>query len=248
MPWLLVAVFESEVIHSDPSLRYRPVENIISRDSVSPQSNSKISIKNASKTDNVSYQLSWARRRLVDIASRPRGSIKNNKPNSLLSLKEQIILESTEGEFMKVTIGRFGALVISRHWAAQLFRGSTPFLLSTVKLLFIAMSWCLLNSSIADYVHAQSHSKNNKSSQLIIKFKDDVSDPSNADFVKALSRDAKYLLVYIRPMSGGAHVFRVVDFIDDSQLSEVIQRLLKRSDVTYAEQDRTMQHQDRFDK
>jgi len=79
--------------------------------------------------------------------------------------------------------------------------------------------------------------------QLIIKFRNNDFDPSQADFVNDLSRTANAALVYVRPMSGGAHVFRVENISNTAQLTEVIQRLSTRPDVLYAEQDAIMQHQ-----
>jgi len=82
-----------------------------------------------------------------------------------------------------------------------------------------------------------------KISQIIIKFRDLGLDPSRNDFVQELARTANAALVYVRPMSGGAHVFRVENISNPAQLTEVIQRLSRRSDVLYAEQDSIMQHQ-----
>jgi hypothetical protein len=61
--------------------------------------------------------------------------------------------------------------------------------------------------------------------------------------VQELSRDAQTQIIYLRPMSGGAHVFRVMDISDNAQLTTVIQRLSKRPEILYVEQDRIMQHQ-----
>jgi hypothetical protein len=79
--------------------------------------------------------------------------------------------------------------------------------------------------------------------QLIIKFRNNIADPSTIAFVQELSRDAQATLFYIRPMSGGAHVFRVENISTASQLAEVIQRLAKKPEIIYVEQDSIMQHQ-----
>ena len=79
--------------------------------------------------------------------------------------------------------------------------------------------------------------------RLIIKFKDSVRGPSTAAFVSKLSEDAGTALTYLRPMSVGGHVFEIRDVYSSDKLAEVIQRLTKRKDVVYVEQDRILQHQ-----
>ncbi len=79
--------------------------------------------------------------------------------------------------------------------------------------------------------------------RLIIKFKDSVRGPSTAAFVSKLSEDAGTTLIYLRPMSVGGHVFECRDVYRSDELAEVIQRLTKRKDVVYVEQDRVLQHQ-----
>lgn len=82
-----------------------------------------------------------------------------------------------------------------------------------------------------------------RTAQIIIKFRDNTLDPSRPDFIEKLSHDARAKLVYVRPMSGGAHVFRVGDSAESEQLNEVIQRLSKRPDILYVEHDAIMRHQ-----
>ena len=79
--------------------------------------------------------------------------------------------------------------------------------------------------------------------QLIIKFRDSGNGPFRDDLVQELSRDAGAALIYVRPMSGGAHVFRLQKSSDADRLQEVIRRLGKRADVEYVEEDRIMRHQ-----
>ncbi len=79
--------------------------------------------------------------------------------------------------------------------------------------------------------------------QLIIKFRDPNFDPAQDDYLQELSRDTQTQLIYLRPMSGGAHVFRVMDTSDNAQLITVIQRLCKRPEILYVEQDKMMRHQ-----
>ena len=79
--------------------------------------------------------------------------------------------------------------------------------------------------------------------RLIIKFSEAVTDPSQAEFVNTLSKDMGVSLTYLRPMSGGAHVFVAKGALDSNQLQDISQRLSQRSDVIYAEPDRIMRHQ-----
>lgn len=79
--------------------------------------------------------------------------------------------------------------------------------------------------------------------QLIIKFSEPTIDPTRADFVEHLSKDAGVPLVYLRPISGGAHLFRIERLADKDQLAAVMKRLTKRTDILYVEPDRVLRHQ-----
>jgi hypothetical protein len=79
--------------------------------------------------------------------------------------------------------------------------------------------------------------------QIIIKFTEEISDPSKQDFLEGLSQELGIPISYVRPMSGGAHVFRVEEPSDEEQVSQALKRLNARNDVLYAEQDRIMRHQ-----
>ena len=80
------------------------------------------------------------------------------------------------------------------------------------------------------------------SAQIIIKFRDPGLDPSRPQLLDEIGRDAGARLVYVRPMSGGAHVLRPENPVDGAELDRIIVRLGKRKDVEYAEPDRIMQH------
>ena len=79
--------------------------------------------------------------------------------------------------------------------------------------------------------------------QIIIKFSDSVTDPSEQNFLKSLSRDVHAELSYLRPMSGGAHVFTVANVPDEEALKEIIKRLSQRPEIIYIQQDRIIRHQ-----
>ena len=78
--------------------------------------------------------------------------------------------------------------------------------------------------------------------RLIIKFTEGAYESSPA-FLGKLSEDAGTALTYLRPMSVGGHVFECRNVYSSDELAEVIQRLTKRKDVVYVEQDRILQHQ-----
>lgn len=84
-----------------------------------------------------------------------------------------------------------------------------------------------------------------KMSQVIIKFKDPTINPARQSYLQQLSREIGATLVYVRPMSGGGHVFRIEDNGDLDSFRRVVGDLSKRSEIEYAEPDRhlyPMQH------
>ena len=80
------------------------------------------------------------------------------------------------------------------------------------------------------------------SNQIIIKFRGDSFDPSPSAFVQQLSRDAAATLAYLRPMSGGAHVFGLKNIADTARIKEIVRKLQERPDILYVEQDDIMRH------
>ncbi len=81
------------------------------------------------------------------------------------------------------------------------------------------------------------------SARLILKFRDHVAHPSEEEFVKKLSDVAGVRLIYLRAMSGGAHVCSVPAIDEKTHLDEIINRLSRLEDVIYVEPDRKMTHQ-----
>lgn len=79
--------------------------------------------------------------------------------------------------------------------------------------------------------------------QLIIKFRNVNFDPAQGDYLQKLSRDIKATLIYLHPMSGGAHVFSLGNVSATTQLATIIQQLSKRPEILYVEQDKIMKHQ-----
>jgi hypothetical protein len=85
-----------------------------------------------------------------------------------------------------------------------------------------------------------------RAAQLIIKFRRSSNvTPAQADVLAALSQDAGATLVYVRPMSGDAHVLRVEGLADPQGLARVLERLSGRADVEYVEEDVRQKPQNR---
>ena len=93
-----------------------------------------------------------------------------------------------------------------------------------------------------DTASAQSSTGAARSTQIIIKFRDSGADPSRSSLLEEIGRDSSARLVYVRPMSGGAHVLRLENPVDGAELDRIIGRIAKRQDVEYVEPDRPMQH------
>ena len=110
-------------------------------------------------------------------------------------------------------------------------------------LIFIVSCVATSKSTAEGNIQPQPQADNHKMAQLIIKFRKADFDPSRIAYVQELSRDAQTQIIYLRPMSGGAHVFRVMDISDNAQFATVIKRLSKRPEILYVEQDKIMQHQ-----
>ena len=88
----------------------------------------------------------------------------------------------------------------------------------------------------------QSSTGSLRPAQIIVKFGDPRLDPSHSHILDEIGRDAGAALVYVRTMSGGAHVLRPANPVDGAELERIIGRLAKRQDVEYVELDRPMQH------
>lgn len=78
--------------------------------------------------------------------------------------------------------------------------------------------------------------------RLIIKFTEGAYE-SSPTFLRKLSEDAGTALVYLRRTSVGGHVFECRDLYSSDELMDVIQRLKRRKDVIYVEQDKILKHQ-----
>lgn len=77
-------------------------------------------------------------------------------------------------------------------------------------------------------------------SQMIVKFKDPAVDPTKPSYLQELSQAIGATLVYVRPMSGGAHILRMEAGANAESFRRVVESLAKRSDVEYAEPDQLL--------
>lgn len=110
-------------------------------------------------------------------------------------------------------------------------------------LIFAVSFMATPNCTGADNIQPQPQAVKLKMTQLIIKFRNADFDPAQGDYLQKLSRDIKATLIYLRPMSGGAHVFSLANTSDTAQLATIIQQLSKRPEILYVEQDKIMKHQ-----
>lgn len=82
--------------------------------------------------------------------------------------------------------------------------------------------------------------------RIIIRFRDPQPDLTRKTVLHSLSQDAGLFLVYVRPMSGGAHVLQAEDQSDrpvsPEALTQAVRRLAARPDVEYVELDQRMRH------
>lgn len=80
--------------------------------------------------------------------------------------------------------------------------------------------------------------------QLIIRFVPEVMDPPERKYLEQLARDCGVALVYVRPVAGTAHVFKITDG-DAAGMEAALQCLSHRPDIVYAEHDRIMHPKDK---
>jgi hypothetical protein len=111
-------------------------------------------------------------------------------------------------------------------------------------MTLMALSGCASTGmpAAAESVQRADPSRIKQMTQVIIKFRDPTLDPARQGYLKELTRDTGVTLVYVRPMSGGAHVLRIEGVVDADHFLRVVEGLAKRPEVEYAEPDRRMHH------
>jgi hypothetical protein len=111
-------------------------------------------------------------------------------------------------------------------------------------MTLLALSGCasIGMSAAAESVQYADSPRTKQMTQVIIKFRDPVLDPSRQDYLRELAHDTGVKLVYVRAMSGGAHVLRVEGAVDAEQFQRVVNGLAARPEVEYAEPDRLLHH------
>lgn len=81
-------------------------------------------------------------------------------------------------------------------------------------------------------------SRSNPMPQVIVKLNNPNLHPGEQEYLNGLARDIGANFVYVRSMSGGAHVLRIKDTVDAAQFRSIVKQLAKRPEVEYAEADR----------
>ncbi len=104
------------------------------------------------------------------------------------------------------------------------------------------IAFAMTMASIAGCVCAESKPGNDVA-QIIVKFKDANTEPATAAILKSLGETAKLTIRHVRPMSGGAQIYRLSGSSDDAALARAMTQISARPDVEYAEMDRKLQPQ-----
>lgn len=104
----------------------------------------------------------------------------------------------------------------------------------------VALSGCADTPAVVEPTQRDVLSPIKQQTRVIVKFNDPTLDPARQDYLKELARDTGVTLVYIRPMSGGAHVLQVEDAMDAGHFQRIVDRLAKKPGVEYVEADRRM--------
>ncbi len=78
--------------------------------------------------------------------------------------------------------------------------------------------------------------------RVIVQFQPGM-DPTDAQFLGLLSEGLGASLIYLRPLSGGAHLLQVRGHADAARFLELVAHLNRRPEVVYAETDARMRHQ-----
>ena len=108
-------------------------------------------------------------------------------------------------------------------------------------LLLLGLGQAALSGCVASTIPAGEIAPT--SERIIIKFAPSVSDTSAPILVNQLAHNAGVTLVYVRPMSGGAHVFELQNIRSPSMLDDAIKNLSKNAEIIYVEPDRKMHTQ-----
>ena len=74
--------------------------------------------------------------------------------------------------------------------------------------------------------------------QVIVGYRDPTFDPSRGDYLTKLSMEIGVTVLYVRPMSGHAHILRLTGRLGPKQTQEILGDLSERPEVRYAEEDR----------
>ncbi len=84
-----------------------------------------------------------------------------------------------------------------------------------------------------------------QTTQVILKFRNPKFDPSIGDYLSKLSAQMDVNIIYVRPMSGDAHVLLIEAAANTDVLRRALGSLAARPEIEWAEQDRILRHQSR---
>ncbi len=105
-----------------------------------------------------------------------------------------------------------------------------------IKTLIYSITYAIIG--VASLSGCVAQPINADATQIIVKFKSDITNPEGRELMSDLSATAKAPVLYKRAMSGGAHVL-IID-AKPAQASEALKAIAARKDVLYAEPDRKM--------
>ena len=123
-------------------------------------------------------------------------------------------------------------------------RVNVTMLYGVSRTLLLGLAGMMILSLSGERLHAQARTDeaHMARAQLIVKFRSADANAADPGFLQQLSKAAGAGLTYVRPMSGGAHVLRLTDPVDASEIKRIVERLAKHPDVEYAELDRLLEH------
>lgn len=111
----------------------------------------------------------------------------------------------------------------------------------SVAVIFALVACCIPNRSTNDgeSVNALTAVPTRaEPARIMVKFTDANAEVERPAFAEQLAGDPKVVVRYLRPMSGGAHIYLLDGIHDDAHLNAIVQGINRRSDVIYAEIDR----------
>jgi len=82
-----------------------------------------------------------------------------------------------------------------------------------------------------------------ESHRIIVKLRDPARNPASPEILHELSQQAGLSFIYLRPLSGGAHLLAIEGAPDTGAMAKALDRLGALPIVEYVEPDQLMRHQ-----